>query len=103
MDRDTIDKCLILGRVVMKNILKSNGLAQLIVFFGIVFGGQAEGGEKKMSAQELKKELIAADWSQEKIKELRGKTSSTVQMKYDRESGKTIYTTQNQPLSYLKT
>jgi hypothetical protein len=87
----------------MKNILKSNGLVQLIVLFVMIFMGNAQGAEKKMSAQELKKELIAADWSQAKIKELREKTGSTVQMKYDRVKGKTIYTEQHGPLSYLKT
>jgi len=96
----------------MKNILKNNGLVQLMVpvlrslgvvgLFAIVFVGQTEGGEKTMSAQELKKELVAADWSQKKIKELREKTGSTVKATYDRVSGKTVYTEQYGPLSYLK-
>jgi len=87
----------------MKNILKNNGLIHLCAFLVMIFVGQIEGGEKKMSAQELKKELIAADWSQKKIKELREKTGSKVTSTYDRATGKTVYTTQNQPLSHLKT
>ena len=90
----------------IKNIVRINGLVRLVAALAVVFVGYINSAEKTMNVQrgreQLKKELIAAEWSQKKIKELREKTGSTVQMKYDRVSNKTIYMTQNQPLSHLK-
>jgi hypothetical protein len=64
--------------------------------------GSVQASEKKMTKEQLKKELIAAEWSPAKIKELREKTSSTRELKYDRIARKEYYVTQNQPLSHLK-
>src|SRR5260221_4855019 len=82
--------------------MKNNGLRRLVAFIVVVFVGFAQASEKKMSKEQLKKELIAAEWSQAKIKELREKTASTRELKYDRVTRKESYVTHNQPLSHLK-
>ncbi len=85
----------------MNSFLKNNRLMQLLLCF-VVSTGYIQGSEKKMTKEQLKKELIAAEWSQEKIKELREKTRSTRELKYDRIARKEYYVTHNQPLSHLK-
>jgi hypothetical protein len=86
----------------MNNFLKNNRLVQLVLSLAVVFGGYVHSSEKKMTKEQLKKDLIAAEWSQEKIKQLREKTRSTREMKYDRIAQKEYYVTHNQPLSHLK-
>jgi hypothetical protein len=86
----------------MNSFLKNNRLMQLVLIFAVVFGGYVYSSEQKMSKEQLKKELIAAEWSQNKIKELREKTSSRRELKYDRIAKKEYYETHNQPLSHLK-
>ncbi len=82
--------------------MKNNGLRCAIALLVVVFVGFAQASENKMTKEQLKKELIAAEWSQAKIKELREKTASTRELKYDRIARKEYYVTHNQPLSHLK-
>jgi hypothetical protein len=93
----------------IKNIIKNNGLARLVALFAVVFGANVfsmkmtPAGQRsakqfmiKLKKDQMRNELIAADWSQEKIKEFRQKRDLATKDRMN-PKGKLVY-----PVTYTR-